>query len=76
MQEEIIANEHKGPFDQWLPSPAEFEKEIEDHLYKLYNAIANRDVARIQEHSADVANIAERAYSVFGYVYNPDKIKE
>ncbi|MDP2369364.1 hypothetical protein [Rhodoferax sp.] len=67
MERELHANTGKGDRPGWLSMSAdEVLLEIYYHVAKLQKAIRNNDGPRIQEHAADVANMAMMALDVCG----------
>ena len=66
MNEELNKNEHKGNWNNWVPNDIDLKLEINHHVLKLYKAIDLNDLELIKEYSADVANLCEKAFVVFG----------
>lgn len=66
MEEELIANAHKGDWNFWTPTKEEWLWEMNHHIAKLQKAIQEGDRQLICEFSADVANLAEKAFTSFG----------
>jgi len=66
MDDETEANAHKGDWDMWNPTKEEWLWEFEYHKAKLQKAISDGDRRLICEYSADVGNLAEKAFNVFG----------
>jgi len=65
MRYELRANIEKGNWQEWKPSYDEYCKELDHHVMKLKHAINYTDYEAIVEHSADVANIAEKGFTTF-----------
>ncbi len=67
MEAELHANSSKGDRPGWLTmSPSSGLLEIYYHVAKLQKAVKDRDMPRIQEHAADVANMAMMLLDVCG----------
>lgn len=67
MEAELRANAHKGGRANWLTMPPTTGiLEIYYHTAKLQRAVADGDLMRIREHSADVANMAMMLLDVCG----------
>lgn len=68
MAAEIEDNAYKGNWEEWIPTKEEWLWEMQHHQAKLQNAIADKDIDLIREYSADVGNLAEKSFSVFGHI--------
>lgn len=66
MNQELQDNKDKGDWEAWIPTPCQWLYEMEHHKHKLMQAIKIMDIEAIREHSADVANLAEKAFVVYG----------
>lgn len=66
MLQELETNAHKGNWHKWTPLLLEWILEMNHHLNKLYKALREDNKERICEYSADVANLALKAYTLFG----------
>lgn len=67
MQAELeINSETKGDFAKWAPTMEHLLSEIDHHVAKLKDALANKDKPAVTEFSADVANYMMKAHQVFG----------
>ena len=66
MNREIEANEHKGPWEDYVPSSCYVAPWLEEHVSKLILAVARKDRAKVREYAADVANIAMKIDETFG----------
>lgn len=66
MTAELQANAHKGNWNAWHPSPLEALAELNHHQAKLTQALAHKLPNKIEEFSADVANIAAKIFEEFG----------
>ena len=66
MKEEIDANAHKGDWNMWSPTKEEWLWEMNHHIAKLQKAIQEGDRQLICEFSADVGNLAEKAFTFYG----------
>lgn len=70
METELKNNSHKGDWKSWLPSPSDLMSELAHHSRKLEKAIYDNNPELVREYSADIANLAERSFVVFGDVNN------
>ena len=71
MERELYANSTKGDRPGWQAmSRAEALLEVYYHLGKLQKAVKNNDLPAIEEHSADVANMAMMVLDVCGGIPN------
>lgn len=61
---EVENNNYKGDWCSWKPSIAELTKEINWHVAKLNHALLQEEYNLIQELSADVGNLCEKAHSL------------
>jgi len=68
MEEELVTNSHKGDWVVWHPEPKDWLWEMSHHQAKLQKAIADKNYELIREYSADVANLAEKAFVSFGNI--------
>lgn len=66
MGAELVANSHKGNWDQWRPTAAALIDEIWHHQCKLRAALLAGDQARVAEHAADVALYCMKAHEMYG----------
>lgn len=71
MDIELKANAHKGNWGEWKPTKEEWLWEMQHHQAKLQDAIASKNKDTILEFSADVGNLAEKAFVTFG---NPSEL--
>jgi hypothetical protein len=60
MTVELMANETKGQWKDWNPTPDEALRELERHVDKLKASIS--DQAATLECAADIANISMKVY--------------
>lgn len=72
MRSELLANEEKGDFLLWSPSPADLESEIQHHLNKLNKAIVAAQEndcvesrSEVAEYAADVGNYMAKATQLY-----------
>lgn len=73
MESELHANAGKGDRPGWLSmSPAVGMLEIYYHTAKLQKAVKDGDIARIREHSADVANMSMMLLDICGGLLTPN----
>jgi len=73
MEAELHANAAKGDRPGWLRmDPSTALLEIYWHVAKLSAAVKNDDMARVREHSADVANMAMMLLDVCGGLIDLD----
>jgi len=63
MEKELIANAHKGNWNDWHPTNEQALKELMHHVNKLHNAIEHNSKNDILEFSADIANITEKIFT-------------
>lgn len=66
MEAELQANQRKGDWREWVPTPMQVTQELNYHFAKLVFAMAQGDRERVSEFAADVANIAMKADEVLG----------
>lgn len=71
MDAEIVANEHKGDWNNWRPDIREICRELAHHAQKLTALIKRSESSMVAtgpvtELCADLANMAMKAYEVFG----------
>lgn len=66
MEAELQANQRKGDWRAWIPTPIQVTQELNYHFAKLVFAMAEGDSQRVSEFAADVANIAMKADEVMG----------
>lgn len=67
MEAELKANEHKGNFADYRPANELIGSAwLEEHVQKLYRALAEKDPKKVREHCADVAVIAMKLEECFG----------
>lgn len=63
---ELKANEHKGDFDNWQPSPEDLISEVRYHLEKLYLALVGGNKEQVNEYAADIGNYLLKAFQMYG----------
>jgi len=66
MEKEILANQHKGAWQDWKPRPLRAWIELIYHGLKLAIALVRRRQDYISEFSADCANAAMKISSLYG----------
>lgn len=66
MEAELQANQHKGDWRRWYPTPLQVLSEIQHHEGKLMLALSAGDCARVKEYAADIANFAMKVDEQFG----------
>lgn len=68
MAAELAANAHKGDWTQWHPDSVQVCGEIHHHVRKLRRALAAGDAEQVAELTADIGNLAMKAFEEFGQV--------
>lgn len=63
MEDELKANAHKGNWEEWQPNETQILNEMYHHMEKLKMAFVTKSLDEIKEYSADVANLAEKAFA-------------
>ena len=66
MEAELQANQHKGDWRRWYPTPLQVLAEIQHHQGKLMLALSAGDCERVKEYAADLANFAMKVDEQFG----------
>jgi hypothetical protein len=66
MEAELQANQHKGDWRRWYPTPLQVLAEIQHHQGKLMLALSAGDCERVKEYAADLANFAMKVGEQFG----------
>ncbi len=63
---QLRANQHKGDWRRWYPTPLQVLAEIQHHQGKLMLALSAGDCERVKEYAADLANFAMKVDEQFG----------
>lgn len=74
MEAELQANQHKGDWRRWYPTPLQVLAEIQHHQGKLMLALSAGDCERVKEYSADLANFAMKVDEHFGGQNNQTQV--
>jgi rubrerythrin len=65
MRDELRENAGKGDFEAWSPSGADLFREIQHHLTKLFDAIADGNGQDVREYACDIANYCRKAHELY-----------
>lgn len=66
MQRELYSNTSKGVWQHWKPDAAQAVSELMVHVGKLCVAVWLVDRSKVNEHAADVGNMAMKIVELFG----------
>lgn len=72
-KELAVNTKEKGEWSAWKPTRKELCQELAWHMAKLHHSIIEGHTKSIQEFSADVANLCEKAFTMAGLPANQRK---